>query len=125
MKVPVRFMRKNRCWNDVRQTDKQKLTKAKVGDVVPIIVYDCFSGNAKLLKKGWRKYYVEITDAFMCYSCQKQMPDGARMWIYKKEIYDDDAYCHMTWREALYEIKCFFFPKFKIEEKWKDEDLPF
>lgn len=123
MRIPIKFMRKNRSWNDVRQTKKQELTKAKVGDVVPIVVYDCFSGNAKLLKKGWRKYYVEITDAYMCYPCQEQMPDGTKMWIHKKEIYNDDAYCYKTWREVLYDIKCFFFPKMKIKET--EDELPF
>lgn len=60
----------------------------KPGDIFYLAVYDCFSGDVKLLIKGSRKSYIEIVDVLPCYSCQVPNPPGEKMWIEQELVFE-------------------------------------
>lgn len=113
------FRQKERFLCDVQRTGGVRFADAKPGDIIDVVVYDCFAGTVRFVEKKWRKYCVEIIDAVTCYPCQRPMPAGQRMWFHKNEITDDDCY-RESFREKM---------KKKIEAKkyggFDDEDLPF
>lgn len=57
------------------------------GDIVTMEVYDAFGGDVKILKKEENKYFIEIIDVCMCYSCQVQLEAGETMWIPEEDIF--------------------------------------
>lgn len=52
-----------------------------IGQVVHMDVYDCFSGNVKILAVGEDKVFIEIVEAFGCYECQLDPVPGTKYWI--------------------------------------------
>jgi len=88
---------------------KDLLTFRK-GRTVRMTVWDGFDGEVKIVKNRLYKWLVEIVDVSMCYSCQRQLKPGERMWVYKKDLF----------REKY---------KFMRSTKWRvsnyDGDLPF
>jgi len=65
----------------------------KEGSIVNLTVYDVFSGDVKIIKNRLFKWLVEI----MCYSCQKQLEPGERLWIYRRELYmETDSVCDFS-----------------------------
>ena len=97
----------------------------KIGDTIYLVVYDCFAGDVKLLKRGWRKIYVEIVDACMLYQDAQQLQAGEKMWIYSSEICKDIT----KWQELKWKFKkslwhFFHKPFLKKDDTWED-DLPF
>lgn len=113
------FVQKERFVHDVYRTGGVKFAKAKPGDIIEIVVYDCFAGTVRLVERRWREYCIEIIDAVTCYPCQRPMKVGERFWFNKKEITDDDYY-RESWREKIRK-------RFVKAEKlgFDDEDLPF
>ena len=88
---------------------KDLLTFRK-GRTVRMTVWDGFDGEVKIVKNRLYKWLVEIVGVSMCYSCQRQLKPGERMWVYKKDLF----------REKY---------KFMRSTKWRvsnyDGDLPF
>ena len=58
------------------------------------------------------KWLIEVIDVSMCYSCQRQLKPGERMWVYRKELFRD---------EGEHKPKC----RKKQHTSFDDEDLPF
>ena len=65
------------------------LIRNKSGDTIHLLVSDYFAGEVRLLKRGWRKIYVEIVDVSMIYPNAFQLPAGKRLWIHSNELYRD------------------------------------
>ena len=88
---------------------KDLLTFRK-GRIVNMTIWDGFDGKVKIIKNRFYKWLIEIVDVSMCYSCQKQLNPGERMWVYKKDLFRDKY-------------------KFMRSTKWRvsnyDGDLPF
>ena len=61
--------------------------KTKIGETVHVVVNDCFEGDVKLLRKKPHKYYVKIIYAVKCYSNQRDIPEGQKMWIHEDLIF--------------------------------------
>ena len=82
----------------------------RTGRIVNITVWDSFDGKVKIIKNRCYKWLIEVIDVSMCYSCQRQLKPGERMWVYKKDLF----------REKY---------KFMRSTKWRvsnyDGDLPF
>ena len=69
----------------------------KEGSIVNLTVYDVFSGDVKIIKNRLFKWLVEIINVNMCYSCQKQLEPGERLWIYRRELYmETDNVCDFS-----------------------------
>ncbi|MCR4693220.1 MAG: hypothetical protein K5664_05005 [Firmicutes bacterium] len=69
----------------------------KEGSIVNLTVYDVFSGDVKIIKNRLFKWLVEIINVNMCYSCQKQLEPGERLWIYRRELYmETDSVCDFS-----------------------------
>ena len=80
--------------------------------VVDMTIWDGFDGKVKIIKNRFYKWYIEIVDVSMCYSCQKKLKPGERMWVYRKDLFrEEDGY------------KVTRTTKWKIREY--DEELPF
>ena len=58
----------------------------RIGQVVHMVVYDCFEGDVKILAVGEDRVFVEIVDVLTCYSCQKAHKPGEKYWIADWEI---------------------------------------
>ena len=84
---------------------KDLLTFRK-GRIVDMTVWDSFDGEVKIIKNRFYKWLIEIVDVDMCYSCQKQLKSGERMWVYKKDLFrEENGYKFMRstrWRVSNY-----------------------
>ena len=85
---------------------KDLLTFRK-GRIVDMTVWDSFDGKVKIVKNRFYKWLIEIVDVNMCYSSQKHLKPGERMWIYKKDLFrDEDGFKFMRstkWQISDYE----------------------
>jgi len=59
---------------------------SSIGKTISLTVYDCFSGDVKVLAVGSDRIFVEIVDANSCYSCQMIPIPGAKYWVGEWEI---------------------------------------
>ena len=57
-----------------------------IGQVIKLTVYDCFSGDVKVLAVGSDRIFIEIVDVDSCYSCQLLPTPGAKYWVGDWEI---------------------------------------
>lgn len=80
----------------------------RTGRVVDMTVWDSFDGKVKIVKNKLYKWLIEVVDVSMCYSCQRQLQPGERMWIYKKNLYREKPMRSIKRRGSSY-----------------DDDLPF
>lgn len=62
----------------------------KEGQIVHITVCDCFTGEVRILKNHWNKWFVEIIDVTMCYPQLVPCEYGETMWIHRRDLYRDD-----------------------------------
>lgn len=60
--------------------------------VVNITVWDCFSGEVKILKNYGYKWFIEVVDVSMCYPQLVPCECGERMWIYRRDLYRNPPY---------------------------------
>lgn len=95
------------------------LTK-RTGSIIDIVVYDCFMGSVKLLKKRWGKFYVEIVDVSMCYPCSRPLRRGERLWIENELIYTKKS----VLERQIEKINERLFLALKKRRK-EENDLPF
>lgn len=58
----------------------------KTGRTVNLAVWDCFSGDVKIIKNRGYKWLIETIDVCMCYPQQVPFVGGERMWIYWYDI---------------------------------------
>lgn len=65
------------------------LKTMKKNRIVHITVWDCFTGEVKILKNYVYKWLVEIVDVSMCYPQLVPCKSGEIMWIYRKDLYRD------------------------------------
>ncbi len=84
----------------------------RTGRIVNMTVWDSFDGKVKIIKNRYYKWLIEVIDVSMCYSCQRQLKPGERMWVYRKELFRDGD---------TYKIK----HRKKHNTSFDDEDLPF
>ncbi|MBR3996039.1 MAG: hypothetical protein IKI97_12265 [Clostridia bacterium] len=84
----------------------------RTGRIVNMTVWDSFDGKVKIIKNRCYKWLIEVIDVSMCYSCQRQLKPGERMWVYRKELFRDGY---------KYKTKS----KRKKNTSFDDEDLPF
>ena len=84
----------------------------RTGRIVNITVWDSFDGKVKIIKNRCYKWLIEVIDVSMCYSCQRQLKPGERMWVYRKELFRD-GYKYKTKHRK------------KHNTSFDDEDLPF
>ena len=84
----------------------------RIGCIVNMTVWDSFDGKVKIVKNRGYKWLIEVIDVSMCYSCQRQLKHGERMWVYRKELFRN---------EVEYKPKC----RKKRNNSFDDEDLPF
>lgn len=93
------------------------------GRVVEMTVWDCFDGEVKIIKNRFYKWFIEIVDVSMCYSCQKQLQPGERMWVYKKDLFrDEDGRLIAFWDGKSNSYK---FKHKRRGSNYEDDDLPF
>lgn len=64
----------------------------KEGQVVNITVCDCFTGEVRILKNHWNKWFIEIIDVTMCYPQLVPCEYGDKMWIHRRDLYRDDIF---------------------------------
>lgn len=57
-----------------------------IGEVIHMDVYDCFSGDVKILAVGADRVFVEIVDVSACYNCQASPSPGSKYWVGEWEI---------------------------------------
>ena len=74
-----------------------------IDQVIELTVYDCFSGDVKVLAVGGDRIFVEIVDVNSCYSCQMIPTPGSKYWV-------------GVWEMLEYEL---------VESSFKPSDLPF
>ena len=84
----------------------------RTGHIVNMTVWDSFDGKVKIIKNRCYKWLIEVIDVSMCYSCQRQLKPGERMWVYRKELFRD-GYKYKTKHRK------------KKNTSFDDEDLPF
>ena len=63
----------------------------RIGQTIHLDVYDCFSGDVKVLAVGKDRIFVEIVDAVPCYACQSDPLPGQKYWVWYWEIYHHPA----------------------------------
>ena len=49
--------------------------------IVKLTVYDCFSGDVRILAVGTDRIFVEIVDVVKCYDSQADLVPGTKYWI--------------------------------------------
>lgn len=84
----------------------------RTGRIVNMTVWDSFDGKVKIIKNRCYKWLIEVIDVSMCFSCQRQLKPGERMWVYRKELFRD-GYKYKTKHKK------------KKNTSFDDEDLPF
>ena len=84
----------------------------RTGCIVNMTVWDSFDGKVKIIKNRCYKWLIEVIDVSMCYSCQRQLKPGERMWVYRKELFRDEDEYKPKRRKKKY-------------TSFDDEDLPF
>ena len=84
----------------------------RTGRIVHMTVWDAFDGKVKIIKNRGYKWLIEAIDVSMCYSCQRQLKPGERMWVYRKELFRDEDEYKKERRK-------------KKNTSFDDEDLPF
>lgn len=84
----------------------------RTGRIVNMTVWDSFDGKVKIIKNRCYKWLIEVIDVSMCYSCQRQLKPGERMWVYRKELFRDGYKYKRKHRK-------------KKNTSFDDEDLPF
>jgi len=55
--------------------------ESKNGNIVHIAVYDCFSGEVKVMRVGDEGIVIKIRNVCSCYSCQRPMRRGKTLFI--------------------------------------------
>lgn len=84
----------------------------RTGRIVNMTVWDSFDGKVKIVKNRGYKWLIEVIDVSMCYSCQRQLKPGERMWVYRKELFRDEGEYKQKRRK-------------KKNTSFDDEDMPF